>query len=54
LRVQTGKNEDAGRGHTMFSSGISEMVLMVEDVRDAARFYEEVVGLAPEREADEE
>lgn len=38
----------------MFSSGISEMVLMVEDVPVAARFYEEVVGLAPEGEADEE
>jgi len=38
----------------MFSSGISEMVLMVEDVPAAARFYEEVVGLTPEKEADEE
>ncbi len=38
----------------MFSSGISEMVLMVEDVPAAARFYEEVVGLVPEGEADEE
>lgn len=38
----------------MFSSGISEMVLTVEDVPAAARFYEEVVGLAPEGEADEE
>jgi catechol-2,3-dioxygenase len=54
LRVETGTNEDAGRRHAMFSSGISEMVLIVEDVRDAARFYEEVVGLAPEKEADEE
>jgi len=38
----------------MFSSGISEMVLVVEDVKAAARFYEEVVGLTPEKEADEE
>ncbi len=29
----------------MFSSGISELVLVVEDVEAAARFYEEVVGL---------
>lgn len=38
----------------MFSSGISEMVLVVEDVRAAARFYEEVVGLTPEKEPSEE
>jgi len=38
----------------MFSNGISEMVLVVEDVRAAARFYEEVVGLTPEKEADDE
>ncbi len=38
----------------MFSSGISEMVLMVEDVKAAARFYEEVVGLVPEKEPDED
>ncbi len=38
----------------MFSSGISEMVLVVENVKVAARFYEEVVGLTPEKKADEE
>ncbi len=38
----------------MFSTGISEIVLLVEDVKSAARFYEEVVGLAPEKEVDEE
>lgn len=38
----------------MFSKGISEIVLIVRDVRAAARFYEEVVGLTPEQEADEE
>ena len=38
----------------MFSSGISELVLVVEDVRSSARFYEEVVGLTPEKEADDE
>ena len=37
----------------MFSNGISEMVLVVEDVPAAARFYEEVVGLTPEKESDE-
>lgn len=38
----------------MFSNGISEIALVVEDVRAAARFYNEVVGLTPEKEADEE
>jgi catechol-2,3-dioxygenase len=38
----------------MFSSGISELLLVVEDVRSSARFYEEVVGLTPEKEADDE
>jgi catechol-2,3-dioxygenase len=37
----------------MFSRGISEIVLVVEDVRQAARFYRDVVGLTPEREADD-
>jgi catechol-2,3-dioxygenase len=40
--------------YTMFSSGISELVLVVKDVRSSARFYEEVVGLMPEKEADDE
>ncbi len=38
----------------MFSNGISEMVLVVENVKTAAHFYEEVVGLTPEEEANEE
>ena len=38
----------------MFSSGISELVLVVKDVRSSARFYEEVVGLIPEKEVNEE
>ena len=38
----------------MYSSGISELVLVVKDVRSSARFYEEVVGLTPEKEADDE
>jgi catechol-2,3-dioxygenase len=39
----------------MYSSGISELVLVVKDVRSSARFYEEeVVGLTPETEADDE
>lgn len=37
----------------MFSTGISEIVLIVEDVLAAARFYRDVVGLAPETEPDE-
>lgn len=30
-----------------YSTGISEIVLVVEDVQRAARFYEDVVGLEP-------
>jgi catechol 2,3-dioxygenase-like lactoylglutathione lyase family enzyme len=37
----------------MFSKGLSEIVLIVEDVRKAARFYQEAVGLAPEMAADD-
>jgi catechol 2,3-dioxygenase-like lactoylglutathione lyase family enzyme len=37
----------------VFSTGLSEIVLIVEDVPTAARFYREVVGLAPETEPDE-
>jgi catechol-2,3-dioxygenase len=43
----------AGR-YAMYSNGISELVLVVNDVRSSARFYEEVVGLMPEKEADDE
>ena len=38
----------------MYSSSSSELVLVVKDVRSSARFYEEVVGLRPEKEADDE
>jgi hypothetical protein len=43
----------AGR-YAMYSSGISELVLVVKDVRSSARFYEEVGGLIPEKEVNEE
>ena len=32
----------------MFSEGLAEIVLVVEDVERSARFYGEVVGLTPE------
>ena len=38
----------------MSSRGLSELVLIVEDVPKAARFYEHVVGLKLEHETDEE
>jgi catechol 2,3-dioxygenase-like lactoylglutathione lyase family enzyme len=38
----------------MFTTGLSEIVLIVKDVPAAARFYRNVVGLTPETEADEE
>jgi catechol 2,3-dioxygenase-like lactoylglutathione lyase family enzyme len=38
----------------MFSVGLSEIVLIVQDVRASARFYRDVVGLVPETEADDE
>ena len=38
----------------MFSIGLAEVVLLVKDVQAAARFYREVVGLVPQREADNE
>lgn len=38
----------------MFTEGLSEIVLVVEDVPAAAEFYREVVGLTPEIEADQE
>jgi catechol 2,3-dioxygenase-like lactoylglutathione lyase family enzyme len=34
-----------------FSAGFAELVLIVRDVEEAARFYREVVGLIPERES---
>ena len=37
----------------MFSTGLAEIVLIVNDVRAAARFYRDIVGLAPENEADD-
>jgi predicted enzyme related to lactoylglutathione lyase len=40
--------------YATYSSGISELVLEVQDVRSSARFYEEVVGLTPEKEANDE
>lgn len=38
----------------MSSRGLSELVLIVEDVLAAAAFYREVVGLAPETEPNAE
>ncbi len=38
----------------MYSSGIAEIVLVVEDVRASAQFYRDVVGLTPQTEPDEE
>ena len=38
----------------MSSRGLAEIVLIVDDVRKAAAFYEDVVGLVPESEADDE
>jgi len=38
----------------MFSTGLTEIVLIVKDVKASARFYQEVVGLLPQGEADEQ
>ncbi len=38
----------------MSSRGLSEIVLIVGDVAEAARFYREVVGLIPVKEAEED
>jgi catechol 2,3-dioxygenase-like lactoylglutathione lyase family enzyme len=38
----------------MTPRGLSEIVLVVDDVRTSARFYEDVVGLTPESEASDE
>lgn len=37
----------------MFSVGLSEIVLIVKDVRASACFYRDVVGLTPQTEADD-
>jgi len=37
-----------------YVTGFAEMVLIVEDVPKAAEFYEKVVGLTVEKEADDE
>src|SRR5437773_12036164 len=37
----------------MYSTGLAEIVLIVNDVRVAARFYRDVVGLTPATEADD-
>jgi hypothetical protein len=39
--------KSAGR-YEMYSSGISELVLVVKDVRSSARFYEEAVRFDPD------
>ena len=39
---------------SLFTTGLVELVLIVEDVPRAAKFYREVVGLAPESPADDE
>src|SRR5437870_4415889 len=38
----------------MFTTGLAELVLIVEDVPRAATFYREVVGLDPESSTDNE
>ncbi|HEX9370649.1 MAG TPA: VOC family protein, partial [Roseiflexaceae bacterium] len=37
----------------MFSTDLAEIVLIVNDVKAAAQFYRDVVGLTPEIEADD-
>ena len=39
---------------SLFTTGLAELVLIVEDVPRAARFYREVVGLEPASEADDD
>ncbi len=39
---------------SLFTTGLAELVLIVEDVPRAAQFYREVVGLEPESPADEQ
>ena len=38
----------------MFSTGLAEIVLIVKDVKAAAHFYRDVVGLIPQYEADDQ
>lgn len=38
----------------MFSIGLSEIVLAVEDVRRSAAFYRDVMGLSPQTEPDDD
>ena len=38
----------------MFSTGLAEIILIVKDVKAAARFYRDVVGLVPETDANEQ
>jgi catechol 2,3-dioxygenase-like lactoylglutathione lyase family enzyme len=38
---------------SLFTTGLAELVLIVDDVPRAAKFYREVVGLEPETPADE-
>lgn len=37
-----------------FSRGLSELVLIVEDVRRSAAFYRDIVGLTPETDASDD
>ena len=39
---------------SLFTTGLAELVLIVEDVPRAAKFYREVVGLDPESLSDDE
>ena len=39
---------------SLFTTGLAELVLIVEDVPRGAKFYREVVGLDPESPADDE
>ena len=39
---------------SLFTTGLAELVLIVDDVPRAAKFYREVVGLDPETPADDE
>ena len=39
---------------SLFTTGLAELVLIVEDVPRAAKFYREVVGLDPESPSDDE
>lgn len=45
---------DADRAGIARPDGLSELVLIVRDVRAAAAFYERIVGLTPETEFDDE